>query len=54
MMTWSVTKDKGYYLVTAEDVETARNILLRQHGILVLNAELVPVVTSTRWTRKLK
>jgi hypothetical protein len=51
LMTWSVSKDGVVILVTAETVEIARQIIALEHDILVSNAELVPVVTHSRWCR---
>jgi hypothetical protein len=52
MKTWTCLKDNRVVIVTADTVELARQIVERDHGIVIKNnTDLVPFPTHHRYAR---
>ncbi len=54
MKIWSVNTPSLIAIVSAEDVNQAKAMILEMTGWEITNSDLVPIITSTRWVRILK
>ena len=51
LKTWTARHGDKVVVVTAETVEVARAIVERDHGVVLANTDLVPMVTHHRYAR---